>query len=278
MSRVQLVVTGRCEELALHDSLRQLFPETEFLRPIRLDPFTSNPLTEPPAHGVRETAYKFAAKLVERVDTLEDTLVVGVEDQEFETTPALQVDVLRRAVLSVLAEPPSSSRRERLAQQVAERCSFHLLVPMVEAYFFGDPAALERAGAKRVSALEPSSRDVEAFLVEDAAFAAPADTDTKDDWCRGGALRAVHPKRYLKFLSGNGQPGNWKYRESRGGAAALRQLDWPRVAANPQFTQSARALVADVADWLNVSNPLPGSERELTARHTTRVERILRNA
>jgi len=55
-------------------------------------------------------------------------------------------------------------------------------------------------------------------------------------------------------------------------------LNWPLVASNARFVQSARALVADIADWAGVENPLPGVERDLTSRHTLLPERVLRNA
>src|SRR5262249_49813292 len=53
--------------------------------------------------------------------------------------------------------------------EVRERCSFHLLRPMVEAYFFGDPTALVRAGAVRQPQLPPDL-DLEQFSTVDAPF------------------------------------------------------------------------------------------------------------
>jgi hypothetical protein len=89
--------------------------------------------------------------------------------------------------------------------------------------------------------------------------------------------RARHPKRSLKYLSGSGQPGHWTYRESRQGVAALRTLDWRLASSTPHFTTSLRALVADIADWLGETSPLPGDEAPLTGRHTHRATRVLRN-
>lgn len=276
--KVQFVVTGRCEELALHQSIGQLFSGLDFLRPIRLESFTSTPITDPPKSGVLDTAFKFAAKLVEKVDGDDQTLVVGVDDQESEPNPERQIKLVCDSVRRVLDVPPAMKRRSRLTAQVMERCSFHLLSPMVEAYFFGDVAALGRAGAKSQSKFDAASTDVEHFSVADERFTAPPDTTEKHDWARGGALRHRHPKRYLKFLSGDGTPGNYTYREGRHGAAALQTLNWSLVASNALFVQSARALVADIADWAGVENPLPGTERELTSRHAQLPKRVLRNA
>ncbi len=279
MKQVQFVVTGRCEETALHHSIGQLFPELEFLRPLRLESFTSTPLTHPPKSGVLDTAYKFAAKLVEKVDEQSETLVVGIDDQESEPNPDRQVELVRASVLRALDELPARKRRDRLLLQLSERCSFHLLMPMVEAYFFGDFAALGRAGAKpELCKFDVASTDPEHFSVIDERFTAPADTADKHDWARGGEMRRQHPKRYLKFLTGRGTPGDYSYRESKHGAAALRSLNWPLVASNERFVQSARALVADIADWAGVDNPLPGTERTLTSRHAMRAIRVLRNA
>lgn len=275
MKTVQLVVTGRCEQLALHTSLGSLFPQASFREPIKVESFTSAPLTAPAPPGIVTTGGKFARKLVELVDELEETLVIGVEDQEFEPEPSRQVEFVRERLLEVLSEPPSSSRRERLAEALRHRCSFHRLVPMVETYFFLDPAALHRAGATRQSRFEATTRDVEDFEVVDSGFTAQPDSVDKDDWCRGGAARARHPKRYLKYLTGSGSPGDWTYRESKQGRAALASLDWRT--AGPGFATSARALFGDIADWLSAPSPLPGEEAQATSRHTPRRVRVLRN-
>ncbi len=60
---------------------------------------------------------------------------------------------------------------------------------LVEAYFFADPAALERAGAIHPSSFDPLARDVEDFEVSDPPFLAPPHGTDKDDWARGGAER-----------------------------------------------------------------------------------------
>lgn len=286
MSQVQLVVTGECERLALHSSLNQLFPSLTFPKPLLQQGFTSNPISDPPHAGVLSTAFKFAMRLVGAVAEQQDVLVIGIEDQEDELRPERQLEVVRLNLLKALDEfcltsPPTHRElrhRVELAEQVATRCSFHLLTPMVEAYFFGDSAALQRAGAQSQSKFDAVGTDVEHFSVSDERFTAPPDTTEKHDWARGGVLRHRHPKRYLKFLSGDGTPGNYTYRESKHGAAALQTLNWPLVASNAHFVRSARALVADIADWAGVENPLPGDERELTSRHASLPERVLRNA
>ena len=72
MKRVQLIVTGRCEQLALHLSLGQLFPTVEWPSPIAVESFTSAPLTDPPPVGVKRTIDKFADKLIGAVPSRAD--------------------------------------------------------------------------------------------------------------------------------------------------------------------------------------------------------------
>ncbi len=181
MKRVQLIVTGVCERNALHDSLKQLFPELEFPEPLFEQGFTSTPISDPPQSGILDTAFKFAKRMVGAVDELDEALVIGVEDQEDEHRPSRQLDVVRTNVHRALDEfclqsPPThrqTKHRLRLAEQVAARCSFHLLMPMVEAYFFGDTAALLRAGAKpEQSKFDGAATDVERFSVTDERFTA----------------------------------------------------------------------------------------------------------
>jgi hypothetical protein len=261
MKRVQLVVTGQCEQRGLHRSLARLFPASEWPSPKKADSFTSTPLVEPPPSGVRATLDKFADWLLGALDeTDDDTLVVAVDDLELDGDRTKTTRAVSDAVLRAIADPRWSSSRaraERLERAVARRCSFHLLVPMVEAYFFPDVSALERAGARRPSLFDARQHDHEDFTVRDEAFLHPPDSADKHDWCRGGAQRARHPKRYLKFLTGDGTPGNWVYREGKHGAAALEALDWSRVLATPTFSRGARALINDVADFLGEA-PQPG--------------------
>lgn len=62
----------------------------------------------------------------------------------------------------------ATHREHRHVQELSRRCSFHLLCPMLESYFFGEPAALARAGAAR-PALLSASRHLEAFESADLA-------------------------------------------------------------------------------------------------------------
>lgn len=96
-----------------------------------------------------------------------------IEDLELKNDhqPSLVIQIFREAVrryLDTYPWPTARSRNEAFTR-VRERCSFHLLRPMTEAYFFGEPAALRRAGALQPPQL-PAGLDLEQFRTADQAF------------------------------------------------------------------------------------------------------------
>ena len=132
---------------------------------------------------------------------------------------------------------------------------------MLEAYFFGEPAALQRVGAKRAATLEPTHH-LENFLAADPDFMA-RDEIREHPWRRPD--RARHPKRYLSFLVDPHDTERATYKESRDGVRALSTLDWAQVFAyQPPGIAFAHALFDDLADALGVENPFPGPCHPLT--------------
>jgi hypothetical protein len=264
MKRIALLVTGKAEEKALHHLLKRVFPEVEFVMLPRRDGFTSGPLPATPLLGTAPEhthVERLAQALIAEVEPgrrgheLPD-LVVLVDDLELENLdqPERAVEHVREAVRAHLEQHdwPSATSRERAYERVRERCSFHLLVPMLEAYFFGEPAALVRAGAKRASRFDASAADVETrFLVNDLDFLAPPDRPPREKlppWAT--ANRARHPKHYLQFLCDPTGTEPRAYVETKGGQAALRQLDWPMVLAPEEHVCFLRSLFHDLADAL----------------------------
>src|SRR5262249_17975951 len=128
-------------------------------------------------------------------------------------------DAVRRA----LGATPTHQQLAR----VCERCSFHLLCPMLETYVFGEPAALQRAGATRPAKVD-LAHHLEDFLAADPGFTAAGDV-RDHPWRRPD--RARHPKRYLGFLVDPDDTGRTAYKESRDGVRALSTLDWEQVFA-----------------------------------------------
>ena len=93
--------------------------------------------------------------------------------------------------------------------------------------------------------------------------------------------RTRHPKAYLGWLCRDpALPDCTSYRETDGGAAALRRLDWPTVARRPDHMRYARSLLADLADKLGEwpsTVARGGEEAPLTSIRHAPKDRVLRN-
>ena len=274
--RVQLIVTGELERLGLHLSLRKLFASTgadvEFLPPLKTQDFTSNRVGAllPREQATKSLAAKLASSLVSSVypgrgGAMQADHVLAVDDLELVNAdqPEHVLEYFRHAVRAhVDSTVPTTTTRERVYQALAERGSFHLLAPMVESYFFGETAALDRAKAHRAPNRFDTARDLEDFEVADPAYLAPAPSTAP--W--KAEPRHRHPKNYIRYLCDPTGTQLRAYRETHEGLEALRVLDWSSVLRNEAHAAFARALVDDVADALSVSSPCPGTCSPLTAR------------
>ena len=274
-ARVRLFVTGTCEREALHASLRSVFADQSIDFEREFSPEWSFTSTRVPAYlpGEKSRAARLAAALVADVDPALSVgevpdLLIAIDDLELCNVDQAQhvVAYFRSAVHEHLEQRTwSASDRSRAVERVRERCSFHLLKPMVESYLFGDPAALARAGATRPSLFDPIANDVESFAVDDADYRDCVAFD-----CASRTLdKTMHPKRYLRHLTDHA------YKETRGGAAALAALAWGSVLEDPAHARFARSLIADIAEKLDVPNPCAGGcapETEL------KPQGLLRNA
>lgn len=290
MSEVRFVVTGDLEREALAESIGRLFTNdsADFVVARGLcHPFTSTPLREKPSQGVLDSVDKFADRLLREVDEHRDAMIVGIDDLELDNDAGRTVRHVREAVKRRMEYFHSSAKpKVRLARRIASRCSFHLMVPMTEAYFFGEPAALVRAEANKRPSLFDGTCDVEEFLVEDPEYlrypevtpeTVPNKERRKRSWAKNVDVRRRHPKLYIRFLCSPDDPFGNVYRELRQGATAFKSLAWDQVAHNSAHMKFARAIVADIADFLDVQNPLPGKEHPLTARSASRHMSTLRN-
>ena len=264
-TRIGLITTGDCEHRALPGSLRRFFKEidVEFVSVGARcsDSVTSRHLTYPaPTTGVPTLVDKLVARMTAEIERRDaPDFVVVIDDLELvnRATPQDVVALFRDSARRQLAQAPTHRRAERFQQ----RCSFHLFAPMLEAYFFGEPAALTRAGAKGPAFLDPT-RPLEDFMSADIAYLASTTS----------ALDAQHPKLYLRFLAA---PGG--YRETKGGCAALETLDWSQVFRHPaDRLEFACSLFDDLCDALEVVSPLPTrGTQHLTARRSGGVMRNL---
>jgi hypothetical protein len=136
-----------------------------------------------------------------------------------------------------------------------EKCSFHLLKPMVESYLFGDDNALQLAGVpngENPQLVHPT--DVEQFETNDSAWLPTchrenAKRQSKKLWWH----HECHPKHYLEHLTERGQVF---YDETSYGKNALEKLAWRKVPKCLDDTPFILSLFEDIADWFGILNPL----------------------
>jgi hypothetical protein len=223
----------------------------------------------------RQTPPEFTPEVAPQlVEVLVNTLLGAVTDRKGRFDFAIVVDDLEvenwgRAG-DVVAHFRSAAqyvlRREtaKSAQTLREKCSFHLLHPMLEALFFADLAALAVAGVPASAQVLRAPGDPEQFTATDPAYLnAPEEPkrSRKKGVRRWAVAERVHkPKHYLIYLSE--QPGGTPYHETgdeHGGALALRGLAWPQVFGRAHECCFARSLFEDIAVMLDRPNPYPGS-------------------
>src|SRR5690606_38340196 len=258
MALVQLITTGVMEERALGRSLQRLFPDHEFISKPHLDGFTSAPLPPQPHPRVPANLDRFAATLIgvfdpgNRRDRPRPDFLLGIDDVELFNVddPGRIMTALRQTLERRLAEWPGNARSiDRLRLELREKVSFHVMAPMTEAYFFADPAALDRSTAPapdRANRFNLATCDVEAFEIDDPDYL-DATTDPACRWRKAGP-RQGHPKLYLCYLTDPGTGA--RYRESDHGVRALAELEWPTVASDAQRARFARSLLADLIEML----------------------------
>jgi hypothetical protein len=285
MSRVQLIVTGELERVALAASLRHAFPEDEldFLPPQKVQDFTSSRLGSHPGRvpGQKTRAQAMAQAIVSAfapgrfLNAIPD-LVLAVDDLELVNVdqPHVVTAYLAREIeLTIKDRQFLRSDETRVRELLRRRASFHLFVPMPEAYFYAEPAALARAGAKAESRFDVALCDTEVFVVDDPAYR---------EWLEKVAPLAVephrHPKQYLRYLCDPTASGERAYRETREGAKALEELAWSEVTARADRETYARALLEDFADGIGTSWQSPGPVAPLTALRSGGLLRNLASA
>ena len=287
--KVAILPTGRTEWHGLAPALGRLFPKQEFYclpteAEVRSDPdhfpypgFTSAPLTsaqlDTPPESARELVSRAAQEaLGDRRHAAAD-LVFIIDDVELPNMAQLDrvVAVMRRAVEGHLSELERVGHHGRTAAVLREKVSFHLIAPMVEAWFFADDCALAAAGVPAGTAVHfDTATDPEAFVTSDPAYLHATEADCPE-WAAtptrrqkklrpkwlGSQPREQHPKGYLQWLCrAPGERNCTGYSETDGGNQALGNLSWPAVGKrHPAHFALLRALVEDLVDGL-ASDPM----------------------
>jgi hypothetical protein len=282
--RVQLVVTGRAERKGLHTSIeracRLLAPRSEFvfLEPHNVESFTSEsrsvsaPLRGDPTKP--DPARKMAVALIEaltdgRRRSERADYAFAIDDLEVvnRNNPRAVTQVFSAHMDRALSHRFGTNQADLARRKrVCERSSFHLLAPMLEAYFFSELSVLRAAGAAGRSLFDPKLTDLEQFRVDDPEYGAWCVERSKAvEWC------CQHPKWYVKYLS-----FPQRYRETHDGFAALEKLRWGHVVQGAVFTQFARSLLDDVVEALEpgAGQAIQGQRHPLTE---LRPGRFLRN-
>jgi hypothetical protein len=264
--RIKLIVTGDMEKAALHRSLQRMFPsdrdgqEVHWDVPRKLDSATSLPLLAgaAPSENMTNLARAMIAEAGIGKTGAPADLVVVIDDVELGNVGRVNVvlDHFRSAVTKVL-DAYETATRARYRAILQQRCSFHLLHPMVEAYLFGDPGALLRAGVPAGQAPLLVDPDVERFETHDPVWLPTCQMENgRRQRIRPGWRHELHPKHYLEHLA---ERGGVFYEETVHGEKSLSGLAWASVPCSPAATPIVRALFEDISDWFYVANPLTGT-------------------
>lgn len=317
--RVALVTTGRMELLALPGSLARLFPDHVFYAESfrtthtgRREPFPgytsarARPLPEGdvPTNLDRLVRAAVATLIPEEPGASPADFAFILEDLELVNKGNEQTlcDVVRRVARhhSERLDKTSPELARSTARLLRDRVSYHLAVPMPEAWFFGAPSVLRKAGIppKRLVGAAIPSGDCERFHVDDPAYLTDNGSACTQWISKGRPLpprsrrgryppwltatsREQHPKAYLAWLARNpSRPNCTSYRETQQGRRALSRLDWYELLQNPSHATYARSMLSDLADALGISPPglrLDGAEAPLTSIRARPSAHVLRN-
>ena len=292
MATIRLIVTGDVEELALHESLRRVFgdarhdgEEVIWDPPRKLDCATSRRLSpsERPPRPMQALARAMLDEvLIGKRGTPAD-LVLVIDDVELgnvdqEVVIAGHFKKALEEALAARLKEHSLKICEQYRARVRERCSFHLLRPMVESDFFGDGDTLRSMGARSMPLVRHT--DVERFetiendpgWLEECRIANQRQQRERPWW-----RHECHPKHYLEHLL---QREGIFYDEVRHGEPALQRLAWSQVPKAVADCTIARCLFEDLADWFGVANPLGAGDMDqglYPPRSVDRSKLLLRN-
>lgn len=298
--RVSLITTGILELEGLASALGRLFPDHEFhaepLAPKKpFHGFTANKVLallqgDPDGHAVTMLRAALGTLIAADDATPAYELAVVLDDLELNNrgNEDVVIEHVRESAKRTLQAIAGEERRARAAGLMRERISFHLAVPMIESWFFGDLAALQtEVPAARWPPVVDVTRDPEDFLTADAAYLADdgsaceafANKGIKPAWLK--TRRSEHPKHYIEWLMR--APAMAKcttYMEQHEGVRLLKKIDWRAVLAPETRFPYLRALVRDLEEALGPSScglAAGGAEALRTSVAVLSAEPVLRN-
>jgi hypothetical protein len=301
---IKLITTGKTEYQALGASLKALFPMHEFslltarLPGVPFDGFTSTPCEPLMVKQAVKTNLDFiasSAAAAAGVSGVDGVLILEDLELANEGSPQTVTEVVRLAFTRHV-DTLSAKSKDRVRRALREKVSFHLAVPMLEAWFFADPRGLKNLGVSASSSEFSVSCNgkYEEFCTDSPPYIAdmgqqcsvwnaiPIDRRTKRDrppWLMEQEVRARHPKSYIQWLMRD--PFAKKctnYKETINGVTALERFDWLTTLLPPNELPYLRALVEDLANLLGVEIDLPpGKSCDLTSCRQLNRNAVLRN-
>ncbi|MCP4123949.1 MAG: hypothetical protein GY751_19550 [Bacteroidetes bacterium] len=287
-------MTGDLEKLSLHKSLMQFFP---------IEHGNERVIWDKPRYSLSATSYRLRS-LEENNSNLSSNmmsiargmlaeaypgrtgipadLVIVIDDVELHNLKQEYIiaEHFRAAIEHIIQDKQYNRREEeRCRDRLREKCSFHLLKPMVESYFFGDTNALRNAGVpdtEKPKLVHPT--DVEQFETNDPAWLPICrEINKKQHWWW---YNERHPKHYLEHLIKRSSQNKELYEETNQGRKALEDIAWVQVPKCQSDAPFIRSLFEDIADWFGIQNPLGAGETNpyfYPARAVNRAALLLRN-
>lgn len=311
---VAILPTGRTEWHGLGAALTRIFPDHTFYSlPTTQEVaservgfpyagFTSAELTDEsetkPPECALELVERAAQEAVGDRKRKAADLVLIVEDLELLNAhqPRRVVSVMRKAAEQHLEGLASTQVKQKTQAALRSKASFHLIAPMIEAWFFGDTQSLARAGVPEAAAVcFGAQTDPEAFETADpsylkacaadcpalAALPSAKQKQRRPKWL-GTLHRAQHPKGYLQWLCRDpADRACTTYSESKHGGEALAKIRWEVLLARPpEHFAFLRALIEDLEDGLDCRRAIEnveGAASLLTARSSAPRNAVMRN-
>jgi len=266
MHRIKLIVTGDLEKLALHESLKRFFPckmnnkDVIWEEPRKLNCTTTSCLRSleknkikpsDPMKALARAMLRESFEAKSQKNSKPPDLVIVIDDVEIGNLDRENIvaEHFRAAVEYVFKE------KQYNREELRKKCSFHLLRPMVESYFFGDADALRNAGVSDTEKPQLIHKtDVEQFETNDPKWlpTCKMENDKRKkiiSWWH----HERHPKHYLEHLT---ERSGIFYDESNFGKKALEKLAWKKVPKIQSDTPFIRSLFEDIAEWFDIPNPL----------------------
>lgn len=265
---IKLIVTGDSEKASLHQSLKNCFP-THTVNgdlviwdvPRKINGATSHRLAQgvAPSTPMKVMVDAMFSEILagKKPNGSPPDFVIVIDDVELGNVGQehVVVESFLTAVNAKLAQLQglhSAAQFNSIQNRIRTCCSFHLLCPMVEAYFFANSNTLNVGGvAAGIKPMLVHPTDVEQFDASPdphsewraACISKNAEQKERTPWWK----TERHPKHYLThLLSVSKAPA---YHETTLGASMIEAIYWPTVATTPTDSPIISALLEDIWDW-----------------------------